>query len=341
MKCLIFLTLAMIPVFSEIVLADAVFDSSHYGVKDGELFVSKEMVSFVGGSSVKFCGDPTNWQLKDGFLYGNFFSCRADNGYVFPEGKKVVFYCQTDEGKYLPESIYSNLANKADAVDNGSGGYNFSVLPVMKPTTFNSTHYGIRDGRMFISAEMVIFVGGSWVSFAGEPTNWQLRRGILEGDFLYCPADKGYVFPEGKKVVFYCQTDEGKYLPGDVYDNLTNKADAVDNGSGGYNFSVLPVSSDDILAVENERPNSFQLFQNYPNPFNPVTSISFILPEPGNVTIDIYDITGRKVETIADGFRQAGSHCFSWNGEKFSSGLYFCTVRVGDFSRTIKMSFLK
>ena len=341
MERFMFLTLVMIFVFSGIASADAIFNPDEYGIKDGRIYVSQAMVSFVGGQTVSFVGDPTNWQAKEGILADGFFSCLADSSYIFPDDKKVLFYCFTDNEKYLPYDIVGNLENQDDIIGSVSEGYNFFILPVFTPTVFDSTHYGIKDNQMFVSEEMVFFVGGSQVSFSGDPTGWEIKAGILENGFFFCPADSGYVFTEGERVIFYCVADNGKYLPGDIYANLADQNDAVDNEGGGYNFSVLPVLSGDISAVGDERPNNFQLSQNYPNPFNPATSINFMIPEPGKVVVDIQNITGQKIGTIIDEFMESGSHLVVWDGSGSPTGVYFCTLRAGIFSQTIKMTLIK
>lgn len=344
---------AIVPFSSVIAAAQPYFEPWNYGIKDNEMFVSLMMVRtdslyFEGpeGTKVFFNGDPTGWKPKEGILKDGFFICSAEKGYIFPKGQKVIFYVFTSNDWYLPGNIFGMIANNnTDVVSNSDyTGYNFSVLPVfdkLKPTSFDSTHYGAGNGRIFISEEMVSFAGGTSVSFAGEPTSWQLKKGKLENGFFSCQADSGYVFPKEEEVVFYCVSDNGKFFPGIIMDELVNKSDTINNGKGGYNFSVTAVDSGKVVAVESEGPKVFGLFQNYPNPFNPATSINFTLPKAENIMVDIRDVTGQRVEVITDGFREAGSYSLTWNGEKFSSGVYFCTVKAGDFSQTIKMSLLK
>ncbi len=70
-------------------------------------------------------------------------------------------------------------------------------------------------------------------------------------------------------------------------------------------------------------PDKLELQQNYPNPFNPVTKIRFGLPKAEKVTITVYDILGKKVATVFDGFKPAGYHVVSFNATSLSSGIYF------------------
>ena len=85
----------------------------------------------------------------------------------------------------------------------------------------------------------------------------------------------------------------------------------------------------------------FNVVQNEPNPFNAVTTISYSLAKAGNTTIEIYNLTGQKVDTLVNGYIKAGNHSVVWDGSKFSSGVYFYTVKSGDFSTTRKMTLVK
>jgi len=88
-------------------------------------------------------------------------------------------------------------------------------------------------------------------------------------------------------------------------------------------------------------PHDFALDQNYPNPFNPTTTISFSLPEAGNVKLDIYNIMGQTVATLVDEYRQAGTHEVIWNANGIASGVYFYRLTAGEFTDTKRMLLLK
>ncbi|MCB9069084.1 MAG: T9SS type A sorting domain-containing protein [Calditrichae bacterium] len=77
--------------------------------------------------------------------------------------------------------------------------------------------------------------------------------------------------------------------------------------------------------------NAITLFPNYPNPFNPITTIAFTLPQPATVQLDIFDLNGRLVTTIADGSFGVGRHQATWDGstadgQPVASGVYFCRL---------------
>jgi hypothetical protein len=94
-------------------------------------------------------------------------------------------------------------------------------------------------------------------------------------------------------------------------------------------------------------PENFRLGQNFPNPFNAATRIPFALPRASTVTLEIYDILGRKVRTLLDRRPMtAGSHTVQWDGtsgddKPVASGIYLLRIRTDDATGTRKMILLK
>jgi hypothetical protein len=103
-----------------------------------------------------------------------------------------------------------------------------------------------------------------------------------------------------------------------------------------------PVSATPMDAL----PQTFQLLQNYPNPFNPQTWISYQLPSAGPVTIKIYNVRGQLVDTLVNAEQAAGYYRVCWSGlnqhgNLAASGVYFCRMSSGSFTKTVKMILLK
>lgn len=88
-------------------------------------------------------------------------------------------------------------------------------------------------------------------------------------------------------------------------------------------------------------PSAFRLAQNVPNPFNPITRITYDLPEPSDVTLNIYTLTGQHVATLVDQKQEAGTYHVTWDGSGFANGLYFYRLRAGSFVETKIMSLIK
>jgi flagellar hook assembly protein FlgD len=97
----------------------------------------------------------------------------------------------------------------------------------------------------------------------------------------------------------------------------------------------------------NSVPSEFYVNQNYPNPFNTSTTIQFVLPKGGNLSINIYDLRGRLVKDIYDGYCSRGNYSKIWNGNNYgseavSTGIYFCQFELnGSQKKVIKMHLIR
>jgi len=93
-------------------------------------------------------------------------------------------------------------------------------------------------------------------------------------------------------------------------------------------------------------PGDFVLRQNYPNPFNPSTVIEYALPEPVQVRLEVFNLLGRRVRTLADGFRPPGQYRVVWDGTNeagysVASGTYFYRITSGDRIETRKLLLIR
>jgi hypothetical protein len=96
-----------------------------------------------------------------------------------------------------------------------------------------------------------------------------------------------------------------------------------------------------IPAAKIELPVQFELSQNYPNPFNPSTTINYSIPEGTEVSINVYDITGRLIVTLVNEFKPAGYYKESFDGANLASGIYVYRIEAGDFRDVKKMILIK
>ncbi|MBD3337563.1 MAG: T9SS type A sorting domain-containing protein, partial [Candidatus Lokiarchaeota archaeon] len=95
--------------------------------------------------------------------------------------------------------------------------------------------------------------------------------------------------------------------------------------------------NDDLAAL----PDEFKLFNNYPNPFNPETKIRYDLPQSARVTLNVYDIIGRRVKTLINDTQTAGSHEVLFDASDLVSGVYLFSLEAGDYKEVRKMILLK
>jgi hypothetical protein len=122
-------------------------------------------------------------------------------------------------------------------------------------------------------------------------------------------------------------------------------------GVFGWVWDLIYVTTTDSLVIFRHpgdnieadfiNPHEFFISQNYPNPFNATTVIHYSLPDPSNVAIEIYDLLGRRVETLMQGEQPAGYHQIIWDAGDKSSGMYFYRIQAGEYTEMKKMVLLK
>ncbi len=96
-----------------------------------------------------------------------------------------------------------------------------------------------------------------------------------------------------------------------------------------------------VRTAANPLPSSFRLDQNFPNPFNPQTTIRFTLSEPSVVTLQLFDLNGRLVETLAHGPLGPGAHQAIWNAGARPSGVYVYRLSAGSASAARRLVLVK
>ena len=146
-------------------------------------------------------------------------------------------------------------------------------------------------------------------------TSWQ-KIGFVEGAGS-SSTSRDYSFTDSK-------------LPVGRYEYRLKQIDL--DGSSEYSHSV---------AIEIGVPKEFALYQNYPNPLNPMTVIGYQLPFISKVSLKIYDILGREVETLVNGLQEAGSYEVQFDARLLANGIYFYQLNAGDFSVVKKLVIVK
>jgi len=101
----------------------------------------------------------------------------------------------------------------------------------------------------------------------------------------------------------------------------------------------------EVLGIDDHSvtfPTSFNLLPAFPNPFNPITTITFtVSPSNHATTLSVYDLMGRKIETLVNGIIESGSHSINWDASNKASGVYFVQMISGNYSNTQKVVLLK
>jgi hypothetical protein len=180
-----------------------------------------------------------------------------------------------------------------------------STVSNLDTTTFNSPDGIVRDKNGFY------YVGGYYLSKI----------------YRFTPEFSGAPVP------IY----SGSHMVYPTYDYSNHTLLVTFYGTNTWARISLPVGIND----PKELIKDFQLNQNYPNPFNPSTSIKYYIPDNKLVTLKVFDVMGREVETLVNEKQLAGTYEVAFDGSNFSSGVYFYKLESGDFSESRQMILLK
>jgi len=112
-------------------------------------------------------------------------------------------------------------------------------------------------------------------------------------------------------------------------------------GAPAYNWLVLTRGEVTSNEEFTEAPRTFELEQNFPNPFNPSTKINYSIPENSQVTIEVFNVIGRRVATLVDREMVPGSYTVNFDASNLSSGMYFYRLQAGSTLITKKMTLIK
>ncbi len=128
--------------------------------------------------------------------------------------------------------------------------------------------------------------------------------------------------------------------------NGMNEMDFI-NQSLGYSCGTTGLimrygSPSAVVLNNNEVPHGYELAQNYPNPFNPSTKINFSIPLSSNVSLKLFDATGKEVAALIDEFKEVGNYSFEFNAtSNLVSGIYYYRLTSGNFTQTKKLALIK
>ena len=306
-------------------------------------------------------GDSTAWKFKafPDSIFGNGGGYElGDNRWYYFSNKTVdtvgpivpnIVILQPGIKNDLKVTFHVDMRNAVDAHNN---------MPI-DPKTINFV--GLKGGLPVIGNW-----GGNWVvadtadsTTTSPKTMWALNDDGMDGDNtagdniwsieILFPAGTPSGLVEYKFGCDYPNVDTvnggSSYLDNEMGFGLNHQLvlmdgpDMVINNIFGKKDSVGEFTA--IKKVDNLTPTKFNLSQNYPNPFNPSTVINYSIPKSQIVTLKVYNLLGQEVMTLVNQQQAAGNYHVTFDASRLSSGIYFYTIRSGNYSATKKMMLLK
>ncbi len=148
----------------------------------------------------------------------------------------------------------------------------------------------------------------------------------------------GWDLPSGWTVV----THNNRLLAYSMGDELNGRGEIRISGD----ISIAEMlfsdgSGNNVPVTQTHLPEKIRLLSAYPNPFNPVTTLTYELPEDGMVKMEIYDVQGRQVNALVNGYESAGVHQVVWDANGLPSGSYFVQLKSGGMTVTQKVLLVK
>lgn len=246
--------------------------------------------------------------------------------------------------------IYNNQAYSA------GGGIFAEVEVIMDVVNCTISHNYAPSGGGIEIRDSDIELINSIISFSGSGEALAVRgnpRIEIEYSDLFGNADGDWTGPIADLLGQYGNISLDPLfidtLNADLH--LTENSPCVDAGDPSFPYDPDGTIADigafyfdqmvDIRQPDFGIPASFTLYPNYPNPFNARTTINYSLPQPSDVSLEIYDLLGRKVQTIYTGNQNAGEYSLMWDAAEFSSGVYIYKLTAGGFEQSGKMTLLK
>lgn len=270
------------------------------------------------------------------------------------------------------KNIGGNLSDwrRVDFVSNQNGFF-FDAMQTQKlyrtgdgGNSWEATNYaGYASLIKFCNADTGLAVSVNWDSnkFVIQKTtdggkNWATVNTILSGtwpsDMEFVPNNPDKIWFAANDNLFY-SSDGGQSWTHHILDtetSTTRDIKFVDENNGWIlcdNGKIYNTKNNGgyLTSIDNKLENNdrlmYTLLNNYPNPFNPNTNIEFTIPEREYVELNLYNILGQKVKILLNKEISGGHHTVRFNGENFSSGIYYYQLKTNKYSIVRKMLLLK
>jgi photosystem II stability/assembly factor-like uncharacterized protein len=253
-----------------------------------------------------------------------------------------VIYCGTDDANVW---VTTNGGTNWTKIINGLP-YRWVTRVTVHPTQANICYVTLSGYKVDSTGAHVFKTtnyGTVWNSISSNLPDAPANDILVDPAFLntlYLATDVGVMIStnDGASWSTYGQGITSNVPCHDLtLNNNSRKLIVWTHGRSAYMTNLDPVGINPVSEIA----ESYQLNQNYPNPFNPETKIRFSVPGEGIVSLKVFDITGKLVADIINSNRKKGTYDVTFDGDRFSSGVYFYRLTAGEFTQTKKMMLVK
>lgn len=303
--------------------------------KDNSLYEDANGAFSNGAGEYFFVGKTKQNQIRRGLLAFDLAGQLPANAVIDSVKLKLVM-AQTIAGPQ-PVQLLRMLADWGEGTSNAAGNEGMGAASTTGDATwlhkfFNTSLWATRGSDFSVTASASQTVAGDGTYFWGSTPQMvadvQFWLGNPASNFGWLVRGNETAFPTAKRFA--------------THENVTPANRPV--------LTVFYRLGTRVESRSQTAPATFHLAQNYPNPFGRTahatsgraqTTIRFDLPAAAEVTLQILDLTGRKLETLAAGRFSAGAHRVQWNAEHHAGGVYFYRLQAGNFVATRKLIWMR
>ena len=269
---------------------------------------------------------------------------------TFPTATNAVIATRSGQGAIVTYTVYYRIANDSVVIlgsgeDIQVGGHDstavakLNTLALLLPITLGNSHVTHDTISQSPSYTQVNTTTETYDAF-GSIT---LPNGIFQ-----CLRSKSVIIAQ--------ITQLGSPLPNDTIVSFTwytkeghqafvtaahNASTAGTISVNGVQFVELLKTTTGVVRQPVGAAATFSLAQNYPNPFNPTTTISYSIPARAFVSLQVFDVLGKRIATLVDEYREAGTYAVHFDASNLPSGMYFYRLQAGNFTQTRKLLLMK
>jgi len=330
--------------------------SSYPGIPDsvfGWLFPEYHTVEILPLDYTEYHAKKIQYRLGSALLWTELYA----------PGVGLAYYISGGYGKFLErirlgdETFLGNYnIPTIDTLTFSSDQMEFTILPSQNrfefdfsfnPGDYNWSSCTLGEIHFTVAPKSEIYTINTTLSGGGiYPSAMSIQSIALDSNKYVDCLDARYIGPI--EVFSEPINISGRYrasmLPQSPADStaISTQLMDVDSFEVSLVFTRVTVGVEDELEVVED----FIIRDVYPNPFNPSTTIEYELPEHSDVSLVIYDIAGREVNTLVSTTQQAGSYNVTWdgtdhNGLHVAGGMYFARLQAGEYSSVVKMVYLR